>query len=183
MANTSISLGLAKLAHKSTTCATRTSDHFDTPNLADLNIGLIYVKSKLKISCSSILTHLIYCHNFVHAKVAIGRRLGIEEPQLMKIIRATLYTHSEWFKLQMCKDRFEGLLRIDALKEVGAKLIIDASRLDVDMSTDGSSQVTGSSNNRKQEDGSPTQSSARDVGCDETAILKVMVSFLFLSGF
>uniref|UniRef100_A0A3Q7FA49 CTLH domain-containing protein n=1 Tax=Solanum lycopersicum TaxID=4081 RepID=A0A3Q7FA49_SOLLC len=107
-------------------------------------------------------------------KVAIGRRLGIEEPQLMKIIRATLYTHSEWFKLQMCKDRFEGLLRIDALKEVGAKLIIDASRLDVDMSTDGSSQVTGSSNNRKQEDGSPTQSSARDVGCDETAILKVM---------
>ncbi|XP_004232041.3 uncharacterized protein [Solanum lycopersicum] len=107
-------------------------------------------------------------------QVAIGRRLGIEEPQLMKIIRATLYTHSEWFKLQMCKDRFEGLLRIDALKEVGAKLIIDASRLDVDMSTDGSSQVTGSSNNRKQEDGSPTQSSARDVGCDETAILKVM---------
>ncbi|KAJ8567241.1 hypothetical protein K7X08_019449 [Anisodus acutangulus] len=107
-------------------------------------------------------------------QVAIGRRLGIEEPQLMKILRATLYTHTEWFKLQMCKDRFEGLLRIDTLKEVGAKLIIDASRLDVDMSTDGSSQVTGSSNNRKQEDGSPTQSSARDVGCDETAVLKVM---------
>ncbi|MCD9641500.1 hypothetical protein HAX54_027712 [Datura stramonium] len=74
----------------------------------------------------------------------------------------------------MCKDHFEGLLRIDTLKEVGAKLIIDASRFDVDMSTDGSSQVTGSSNNKKQEDGSPTQSSARDVGCDETAILKVM---------
>ncbi|CAN4079646.1 unnamed protein product [Withania somnifera] len=107
-------------------------------------------------------------------QVAIGRRLGIEEPQLMKIIRATLYTHSEWFKLQMCKDHFEGLLGIDTLKEVGAKLIIDASRLDVDMSTDGSSQLTGSSNNRKQEDGSPTQSSARDVGCDESAILKVM---------
>lgn len=128
----------------------------------------------------SVLAHLIYCHNFVHAKVAIGRRLGIEEPQLMKIIRAALYTHSEWFKLQMCKDRFEGFLEIDALKEVGAKLIIDASRLDVDMSTDGSSLVTGSSNNRKQEDGSPTQSSARDVGCDETAILKVMVSFVLV---
>ncbi|XP_075090602.1 uncharacterized protein LOC107764759 isoform X2 [Nicotiana tabacum] len=108
-------------------------------------------------------------------QVAIGRRFGIEEPQLMKIIRATLYTHSEWFKLQMCKDRFEGLLRIDALKEFGGNLIIDAaSKLDVDMSADGSSQVTGSSNNRKQEDRSPTQSSARDVGCDESAILKVM---------
>ncbi|XP_059293662.1 uncharacterized protein LOC132046873 isoform X2 [Lycium ferocissimum] len=118
--------------------------------------------------------HMPLCALANTLQVAIGRRLGIEEPQLMKIIRATLYTHSEWFKLQMCKDRFEGLLKIDTLKEVGAKLIIDASRLDVDMSTDGSSQVTGSSNNKKQEDGSPTQSSARDVGCDETAILKVM---------
>ncbi|XP_047263351.1 uncharacterized protein LOC107860313 isoform X2 [Capsicum annuum] len=128
----------------------------------------------LKPSEEAFNDHLPLCALASTLQVAIGRRLGIEEPQLMKIIKATLYTHSEWFKLQMCKDRFEGLLKIDALKEVGAKLIIDASRLDVDMSTDGSSQVTGSSNNRKQDDGSPTQSSAREVGCDETAILKVM---------
>ncbi|MED6192971.1 hypothetical protein PIB30_014754 [Stylosanthes scabra] len=41
-------------------------------------------------------------------QVGVGRRLGVEEPQLMKIMRATLHTHNEWFKLQMCKDRFEG---------------------------------------------------------------------------
>ncbi|XP_073293897.1 uncharacterized protein [Primulina huaijiensis] len=32
-------------------------------------------------------------------QVAVGRRLGIEEPKLMKIVRTTLHSHSEWFKL------------------------------------------------------------------------------------
>ena len=36
----------------------------------------------------------------------------------MKVMRAALQTHDEWFKLQMCKDRFESLLKIDTLKEV-----------------------------------------------------------------
>ena len=62
-----------------------------------------------------------------YAQVAIGRRFGIEEPQLLKIMRATLYTHNEWFKLQMCKDRFEGLLRIDSLKEVINTFLVDAA--------------------------------------------------------
>ncbi|XP_058097076.1 uncharacterized protein LOC131242454 isoform X2 [Magnolia sinica] len=109
-------------------------------------------------------------------QVAMGRRLGIKEPQLMKIMRATLHTHNEWFRLQMCKDRFEGLLKIDCLKEIDATLSIDAtSKAYADTCTHGSSQVTISSGSRMPEDGSsPTPVSSRDVVCDETAILKVM---------
>ncbi|KAK6924074.1 CTLH/CRA C-terminal to LisH motif domain [Dillenia turbinata] len=108
-------------------------------------------------------------------QVAVGRRLGIEEPQLMKIMRATLYTHTEWFKLQMCKDGFEGLLRIDSLKETSSNLTADtASKSNADNCTHGSSQVTVSSNNRTPEDGGSTiQASSSDL-CDENAILKVM---------
>ncbi|KAJ4846718.1 hypothetical protein Tsubulata_032384 [Turnera subulata] len=110
-------------------------------------------------------------------QVAIGRRLGIEEPQLMKIMRATLYTHNEWFKLQMCKDRFESLVKIDCLKEFNAPLLsaCSMSKSNTDSCTQGSSQVTISSSTRMSEDGSsPTQLSSRDVVCDENAILKVM---------
>lgn len=109
-------------------------------------------------------------------QVAIGRRLGIEEPQLMKIMRATLHTHNEWFKIQMCKDRFEGLLKIDSLKEMNTPLLSNAvSKSNADTSTNGSSQVTVSSSGRMVDDGSsPTQVSSRDVVCDENAILKVM---------
>ncbi|KAL6993733.1 hypothetical protein U1Q18_011851 [Sarracenia purpurea var. burkii] len=109
-------------------------------------------------------------------QVAIGRRLGIEEPQLMKIMRTTLYTHNEWYKLQMCKDRFEGLLRIDSLKEASSPLLADAAtKSNEDTCTHGSSQVTISSSSRMQEDGSSlTQVSSTEVICDENAILKVM---------
>ncbi|KAK2967557.1 hypothetical protein RJ640_030428, partial [Escallonia rubra] len=107
-------------------------------------------------------------------QVAVGKRLGIEEPQLMKIIRATLYTHGEWFKLQMCKDSFEGLLKIDTLKEVKTHLLADADAKNADTCTHDSSQVTVSSNSRMQEDGeSPPQVSPGDA-CDENAVLKVM---------
>ncbi|GMH24602.1 hypothetical protein Nepgr_026445 [Nepenthes gracilis] len=108
-------------------------------------------------------------------QVAIGRRLGIEEPQLMKILRATLYSHNEWFKLHMCKDRFESLLKIDSLKEVVAPLLTDVvSRLNASTCAQGSSQITMSSSSRVTEDGnSPTQVSSRDLH-DENAILKVM---------
>ena len=112
-------------------------------------------------------------------QVAIGRRLGIEEPRLMKIMKATLFTHNEWFKLQMCKDRFEIHLKIDSLKEVNTPLLTAAamSNSNADSSALGSSQVTISSSTKISEDGSsPTQVSSRDVVCDENAILKVMVS-------
>ncbi|XP_052300173.1 uncharacterized protein LOC102628083 isoform X2 [Citrus sinensis] len=110
-------------------------------------------------------------------QVAIGRRLGIEEPQLMKILRATLHTHNEWFKLQMCKDRFESLLRIDLLKEVYTPFLatVAMSKSHADSCTQGSSQITISSNARVSEDGSsPNQVSSADFVCDENAILKVM---------
>lgn len=117
---------------------------------------------------------------FYPCQVAISRRLGIEEPQLMKIMRATLHTHTEWFKLQMCRDRFENLLAIDSLKEVNAPLLANATMSKshvVDSSTQGSSQVTVSSTARLSEDGSsPNQVSSGDFICDENAILKVMVS-------
>ncbi|XP_039155687.1 LOW QUALITY PROTEIN: uncharacterized protein LOC104457271 [Eucalyptus grandis] len=109
-------------------------------------------------------------------QVAIGRSLGIEEPQLMKIMRATLHTHTEWFKLQMCKDRFESLLRIDFLKDVSSPMVGVAalSKSNTD-SAQGSSVVTTSSSPRMADDGSsPTQVSSSDGICDESAILKVM---------
>ncbi|KAJ6736653.1 RAN-BINDING PROTEIN IN THE MICROTUBULE-ORGANISING CENTRE PROTEIN [Salix viminalis] len=109
-------------------------------------------------------------------QVAIGQKLGIEEPQLMKLMRATLHTHNEWFKLQMCKDRFESLLRVDSLKDVNTPLIsaCSMSKSNADSCTHGSSQVTISSSTRVSEEGSsPAQESSRDV-CDENAILKVM---------
>ncbi|XP_073018780.1 uncharacterized protein [Primulina eburnea] len=110
-------------------------------------------------------------------QVAVGRRIGIEEPQLMKIIRATLHSHSEWFKLQMCKDQFEGLLWINSLKELDSHVLGDTScKSYSNTCTQGSSQVTISSGStRTHEDGnSPNQISSTDLGCDENAILKVM---------
>ncbi|KAF5738209.1 hypothetical protein HS088_TW13G01105 [Tripterygium wilfordii] len=110
-------------------------------------------------------------------QVVVGRRLGIEEPQLMKIMRAILYTHNEWFKLQMCKDKFESLMKIDSLKEVDPPLLAvsGVSNSNADGSSHGSSLVTISPSVRMSEDGcSPTQVSSRDVICDENAILKVM---------
>nr|KJB43665.1 hypothetical protein B456_007G211400 [Gossypium raimondii] len=110
-------------------------------------------------------------------QVAFGKRLGIEEPQLVKIMRATLYTHTEWFKLQMCKDRFESLLRIDSLKENSTPVLtsLASSKSNTESCNLGSSQVTMSSTTRVSDDGgSPNQASSRDVICDENAILKVM---------
>lgn len=98
----------------------------------------------------------------------------------MKIMRATLHTHNEWFKLQMCKDHFENLLKIDSLKDVTTPSLAAAaiSKSNADSCSNGSSQVTVSSSTRMVEDGSSlTQVSSRDVVCDENAILKVMVSY------
>ncbi|XWS45290.1 hypothetical protein CRYUN_Cryun15aG0124000 [Craigia yunnanensis] len=110
-------------------------------------------------------------------QVAFGKRLGIDEPQLMRIMRATLHTHTEWFKLQMCKDRFESLLRIDSLKENNTPVLtsLATSKSNTDSCSLGFSLVTISSTTRLSDDGgSPNQASSRDVICDESAILKVM---------
>jgi len=118
-------------------------------------------------------------------KVSVGNRLGIEEPKLMKIIKATLHTHTEWFKLQMCKDRFNNLLKIDSLKEVNTDLIgAIKSKSKKDSNTNLSSQVTTtSSSTMTSEDGGSsslmmmTQTSPREALWEESAILKVMVRF------
>lgn len=108
-------------------------------------------------------------------QVAMGRRLGIEEPQLMKIMRTMLHTHTEWFKLQMCKDRFEQLLKIDQLKEVDATMHSDTtSRAFGDDYNNGSSQATICSSSKIPEDGSSPQVSSSETVYDENAILKVM---------
>lgn len=115
----------------------------------------------------------------------MGNRLGIEEPQLMKIIRATLHSHTEWFKLQMCKDRFSNLLKIDSLKEVNADLIgAIKSRSNKENNANLSSQLTTtSSSTMTSEDGGSsslmmtTQTSSREALWEESAILKVMVRF------
>ncbi|WOG93100.1 hypothetical protein DCAR_0312381 [Daucus carota subsp. sativus] len=109
-------------------------------------------------------------------QVAIGRRLGIEEPRLMKILRTTLHTHNEWFKLQMCKDVFEGLLRIDSLKDISSTSLLadSASKAIADTCARDSSQVTVSSSMTKEDSNSPAQVSSKDVLCEESAIIKVM---------
>lgn len=97
----------------------------------------------------------------------------------MKLMRATLNSHGEWFKLQMCKDRFESLLKIDSLKEVNPPSLSTSGGIlksNSDSCTHGSSQGTKSSGARTSEDGSsPMQASSRE-SCDENAILKVMVN-------
>jgi len=115
-------------------------------------------------------------------QVSVGNRLGIEEPKLMKIIKATLHTHTEWFKLQMCKDRFNNLLKIDSLKEVNTDLIgAIKSKSKKDSNTNLSSQVTTtSSSTMTSEDGGSsslmmmTQTLPREALWEESAILKVM---------
>jgi hypothetical protein len=100
----------------------------------------------------------------------------------MKIIKATLHTHTEWFKLQMCKDRFNNLLKIDSLKEVNTDLIgAIKSKSKKDSNTNLSSQVTTtSSSTMTSEDGGSsslmmmTQTLPREALWEESAILKVM---------
>ncbi|CAA7401625.1 unnamed protein product [Spirodela intermedia] len=107
-------------------------------------------------------------------QVALGERFGIEEPQLMKIMRATLHSHNEWFRLQMCSDRFEGFLKIDCLKNVDSFFSHLTSKFDTENCTVGS-QFSVSSSNKMVDDGSsPVSVSSDNVICTENAILKVM---------
>ena len=94
----------------------------------------------------------------------------------MKIMRATLHTHNEWFKLQMCKDRFEEFLKIDHLKQVDVPVKSNAtSKPHADICTHGSSQTTICSTSKLEDGSSPSQVSPSENVCDEGAILKVMV--------
>ncbi|GJN20455.1 hypothetical protein PR202_gb07836 [Eleusine coracana subsp. coracana] len=109
-------------------------------------------------------------------QVAMSRMLGIEEPQLMKIVRTTVHTHTEWFKLHMCKDRFENFLKINCLKEVDPSVAShNMPKAQTDDCGNGSSQITTCSSGKVPDESSSPQVSS-EVACDENAILKVMVS-------
>ncbi|EIE26081.1 hypothetical protein COCSUDRAFT_46483 [Coccomyxa subellipsoidea C-169] len=47
--------------------------------------------------------------------------LDIREPQLVQLLRVLVASHKAWLKLQRCKDRFEPLLSLDALKSCSEK--------------------------------------------------------------
>ncbi|XP_042385294.1 uncharacterized protein LOC121976936 isoform X1 [Zingiber officinale] len=125
--------------------------------------------------CEDVLTKAVPLSILATSlQVAMGWKLGIQEPQLMKIVRATLHTHSEWFKLQMCKDRFEQFLKIDQLKEIEHRFLNHSAAKASTDDTNGSSQMSIYSNSKIQEDGSSPQVSPGENVCDENAILKVM---------
>lgn len=108
-------------------------------------------------------------------QVALGASIGIEEPLLMKIMRATIYTHAQWFKLQMCTDRFEKLLRINELKEMDPGMVTKLkSEPSPDLCSGATSHVTGSSCNSMPSDGSNQPPEASGGLFNETAILQVM---------
>ncbi|URD85619.1 CTLH [Musa troglodytarum] len=107
-------------------------------------------------------------------QVAMGKKFGIEEPQLMRIVRATLHTHNEWFKFQMCKDRFEQLLKIDQLKDIDTPMSSNPAAKALLDDTANGSQITICSSSKMQEDGGSPQASSGENVCDENAILKVM---------
>lgn len=98
----------------------------------------------------------------------------------MKIVRTTLHTHTEWFKLQMCKDRFDHFLKIDSLKEIDPPVSHTMSKVLTDECGNGSSQITTCSSGKVLDEGSSPQVSS-EVVCDESAILKVMVSGIYLN--
>jgi len=47
---------------------------------------------------------------------ALGNSIGLQEPKLCKILKYLLWTHSEWFKQQMCEDSFNDLFELPHLK-------------------------------------------------------------------
>ena len=48
----------------------------------------------------------------------------------MKLMTALLSAHGEWFRLQRCKDRFSGPLRVDALKEADPESDVEGAAPD-----------------------------------------------------
>ncbi|BDA44366.1 hypothetical protein COCOBI_05-5500 [Coccomyxa sp. Obi] len=51
------------------------------------------------------------------AATRMQQALDIREPLLVQLLRVLMASHKAWLKLQRCKDRFEPLLCLDALKD------------------------------------------------------------------
>ncbi|DBA87458.1 hypothetical protein WJX77_001718 [Trebouxia sp. C0004] len=47
---------------------------------------------------------------------ALRAKLGLPQPRLLELMQMLMEAHQAWYQMQRCKDRFEGLLRIDQLK-------------------------------------------------------------------
>nr|XP_024373806.1 uncharacterized protein LOC112281474 isoform X3 [Physcomitrium patens] len=110
-------------------------------------------------------------------QVALGASLGIAEPQLMKVMRASLYTHTQWCKLQMCPDRFADFLNLNTLKEPEAA----AETLECttkDLKTVGES---GSCMSTSEMSGSQLSDALRDRPLFDDASVLTLMEFLALS--
>lgn len=91
-----------------------------------------------------LLINMVFYLTIV-SQVALGASLGISEPQLMKMMRATLFTHTQWFKVQMCTDRFADLLSINALKEPDAMAETSEPPVEDSKAVGGSASCTSTS--------------------------------------
>ncbi|KAJ7515636.1 hypothetical protein O6H91_22G021700 [Diphasiastrum complanatum] len=109
-------------------------------------------------------------------QVALNSQLGIIEPKLIKIVRVTLYMHTEWFKLQRCSDPFGDLLKINALKEIEAFTSMTSHRERSDVGAVSCSRIAGTPVSSRPSEGSITQqsnSSHEQAMLDEASILTI----------
>jgi hypothetical protein len=79
----------------------------------------------------------------------------------------------------MCKDHFDNFLKIDSLKEIDPSVSHSMSKAPTDECGNGSSQITTCSSGKVPDEGSSPQVPS-EVACDESAIIKVMVSGIYL---
>lgn len=113
-------------------------------------------------------------------QVALGASLGIAEPQLVRIMKATLYSHTQWFKLQMCTDPFADLLDINKLKEADVAGGTTSTTND-DSKLGG---AAGSCLSTTEISGNQPSDVPRDGPCfDEDNVLTLMVNFTLISSF
>ncbi|KAL0052002.1 hypothetical protein WJX82_006344 [Trebouxia sp. C0006] len=47
---------------------------------------------------------------------ALRAKLGLPQPRLLELMQMLMEAHQAWYHMQRCKDRFEGLLKIDQLR-------------------------------------------------------------------
>ena len=119
--------------------------------------------------------HHVYLTCVCWFQVSLNTSLGISEPALMNIMKVTLQSHSEWFKIQMCPDPFAKILKIDGLKNtesanLGLNVISESSTISSKHGSSKISSVTDDGDQHKSD-------SSRSGGFDDGAILTVMVSF------
>lgn len=110
-------------------------------------------------------------------QVALGASLGIAEPQLMKVMRATLFTHTQWFKVQMCTDRFADILNINTLKEPDTGAETSEPTME-DLKTVGGS---GSCISTSEMSGTQLSEGPRDGPLFDDVSILTLVEFLALS--